>query len=210
MAKEYAVEITAADRARTASVARSTTVAGKGRGVVAVRALPAMTLIGPYPGERRTAAQFADGGGHGKFAVDFFRPGAGGRLLTRYVIDPGDGAGGLAPRFAHAVTPLVNEPGPGERPNLVWAWNLPKYRLEMWTLRAVRPGEELTVCYGTGGGYRRGYATSCVSRQQEVEPVLHVVSSPGTRPVPYSSLGDAGVRRALLALLGRQLPGGPA
>lgn len=204
-ADEYVVKVTATDRRRTAAIARVEPMPGKGgSGVVAVKNIPTMTMVAHYPGQRFTEGQYArrrdEGVTDGKFAVDFWRPTTSGVIRSGYVIDPGNARGGLLPRFAASVAPLVNEPTEGGAPNLLWAWNLPKYRLEYWTLRPVRAGEELTACYGTGGGYVRSYATSCASRPGEVEPELHVVTRPGARPVPHSALGRDGVRAAQLAL----------
>lgn len=177
--------------------------AGKGRGLVARADLKPYTLIGQYPGHlltaRRHELRMDSGQADGKFAVSFYKPDARGGVRTNYVLDPGDGRGGLLPEFSWALTPLANEPGATGAPNLAWVWNLPKHRLEMWTVRPVRRGEELTVCYGTQGDYKRGYKTACTCGEQRVEPELHVVAAPRMRPVPYSVMGGAaGVRRALL------------
>lgn len=202
----YVVDLSVADKRRTASLVTVRRMKGKGWGVKARRDLAAFTMVAVYPGERLTAKQYENkrvqGVSDGKFAVDFWKPDTNGIVRTGYVIDPGNSRGELLPRFSGAVAPLVNEPGPRASPNLVWVWNLPRYRLELWTLKPVRRGEELTVCYGTGGGYVRDYHTSCVSRPGEVEPELHVVTRPGARPVSYSSLGNAGVRAAVRALGG--------
>lgn len=205
--ESYVVELTAADRRRTASVAEVKKMAGKGVGLLARRDLPAFTMVAAYPGQRFTERQYAKrreaGLTDSKFAVDFWRLDARGAVRTGYVIDPGSRGGKLLARFSGAAAPLVNEPGPRGAPNLIWVWNLPRYRLEHWTFKPVRRGEELTLCYGTGGGYVRSYATACVSRPGEVEPELHVVTRAGARPVPYSSLGNSGVRAAM-APLGRR------
>lgn len=211
---KYVVGVTPHERRRAASLVRVKEFAGgKGAGVVATRDIPAFTMIGAYPGERYTLAEYQkrvdQGHTDGKFAVDFWKPDANGTARSGYVLDPGAPDGTLLPRFAHAVAPLVNEPGERGAPSLVWVWNLPKYRMEHWTRVPVKRGQELTLCYGTGGGYDRSYRTSCVSRPGEVEPQLHVVAVPGGRPVPFSSLGSRGVRAALRAL-GGQPRGAPA
>lgn len=165
--------------------------AGKGRGLVAATDVPAMTPVGPYPGlvlgeaayERRVAAGLTDG----TYAVTMWSLSKDGRPRSDRVVDPGAPGGGVLPEFAAGVTPFANEPSADVGPNLVWVWNLPRGRMEMWTLRAVRAGEELTVCYGLDGGYARTYATSCVVRPGEVEPELHVVTTPRGKPVPWSS-----------------------
>lgn len=202
-AAEYTVALTPADKRRTASLAAVKRMGvKKGQGVVATRDIPAWTLVGPYPGLRTTHPRFAtrrdQGHTTGKYAVDFWKPDKNGRAKTGYVMDPGNGEGTLSPQFADAVTPMVNEPDVTP-PNLVWVWNLPKYRMEHWTVVPVRKGEELTICYGTGGGYERDYSTVCVSHPG-VEPQLHVVATPGARPVPYGALGNAGVQRAINSL----------
>lgn len=201
----------AAERRRSAGLAGARDMGpGKGRGLVALVDMKPYTLIGQYPGRlltlRRHELRMSSRQADGKYAVAFYKPDARGGVRTNYVLDPGDGRGGLLPEFSWALTPLANEPGPTGRPNLAWVWNLPKHRLEMWTVRAVRRGEELTVCYGTQGGYKRGYETACACMPGDVEPELHVVAAPRMRPVPYSDIGTGGVRRALRRVLGQ---GGP-
>lgn len=203
----YVVRLTAADKRRARQLVRVRAFGnGKGRGVVAARDLPAFTMIGPYPGHRYTVAQHdarrAAGLTDSKYAVDFWRPTKAGAIRQGYIVDPGTENGDLKPEFQAAVTPLLNEPGPRGSPNVIWVWNLPRYRLEMWTFVPVAAGSELTICYGTGGGYSRSYLTACVGdRQALVEPQLHVVTRAGARPVPYQQLGDAGVRAATRRLL---------
>lgn len=177
-----AADIRAADR-----LVRVVPVKGKGMGVLARRNIDAFVPIGPYPGERfsnlahskRLAAGLTDG----KYAVEFWKLQADGMPRCAYVIDPGSARGTLVPPYDGAVTPLVNEPSNGG-PNLMWVWNLPGYRIELWTARPVREGEELTLCYGTDGGYPREYKTSCCPGN---EPELHVISRVGERPVPWSA-----------------------
>ena len=174
----------------------------KGLGVVALADIPASTRVATYPGplwsveayESRHARGLTDG----TYAVDFYKPGPEGDAMSGWVLDPGEGSG-ICARHAHALAPRINEPSRGQRPNLMWVWNLPRHAMEFWTTRGVRAGEELLACYGVGGGYRRSYCTSCVG-SQTVEPELHVVTARGRQPVPYSSLGDRGVRRAIRTL----------
>lgn len=197
----HAALLTAADRRVAARLVRVRPLGAKGLGVLAATDLPAWTFVAPYPGVRYTKAQHAKrvdaGRTDGKFVVDFYRPDVNGVPRSGYVLDPGAvGGGGLHPRFRGAVAPLVNEPDARSPPNLTWVWNLPRYRMELWTAAPVRAGQELTLCYGTGGGYRRDYRTSCVV--DGVEPQLHVVTRAGARPVPYSSLGSVGVRDAII------------
>lgn len=166
-------------------------VAGKGVGVVAVRDLPPWTFVGVYGGRVLTDAQYADRVRRrlttATYAVQHLgKPG--------HVVDPGtvrDGRPALAGPWAKAIAPRINEPGPCQRPNLVWVWNAPASRIELWTFRAVRAGRELTVCYGVDGSYPRHYCTSCVGgrrggrqgRNPRVEPYMHVIERPGGTPV---------------------------
>lgn len=201
MAADDTIPLHPADARRTAALASVVRMPSKGgMGVVAARDLGARVLVGPYPGRRLTLAahstRMRSGVTDGKYAVAFFKFDRGGTPRTNYVVDPGDARGGLLPEFGRAVTPLVNEPGDPGTPNLLWAWNLPKGRMEMWTARPVRKGEELTACYGTGGGYERAYRTACTAAAGDVEPELHVVTRARAKPVPYSSLGLAGIRAA--------------
>lgn len=192
---------------------RATHSGKKGLGVFASRDLPAFAFVAAYPGRYMTRAQHSkliDAGlATGRYAISFYRPDKNGVVRSNYIVDPGSPDGTVAAEFRGHAAPFVNEPPVSKAPNLVWVWNLPSHRMEYWTLRAVRRGEELTACYGTGGGYLRSYQTSCVVRQGEVEPVLHVLISRGSKPVPYTDLGNAGVRRAVLGLR-RRHSGGPA
>lgn len=192
--------LSAADRRRTSIYVRCTPVRGKGRGVVAVRDIPAYTMVAPYPGYLLSNAEYTRRlDAHlttPTYVVAFYKATPSGVLNTKYVLDPGGPDGRLLPEFTGAVAPLINEPGPRDAPNVMWVWNLPKSRMEVWTTRLVTAGEEVVMCYGTGGGYRRGYATSCVTRPC-VEPELHVVTKPRMRPVPYSSVGMQGLQKAL-------------
>lgn len=166
-------------------------VAGKGVGVVATGDLPAWTFIAAYPGRVLTAAQYDHRVRRGlttpAYAVEYFSPG--------HVLDPGGPNGTLLPAYRTALAPRINEPGPGQRPNVVWVWNFPARRIDMWTFRPVRAGHELTVCYGTSGDYPRSYCTPCAiatasatatSRPAPIEPVVHVIRRAGEVPRPYT------------------------
>lgn len=198
---KYVVHVTAADRRVAARLVRVKSMPGKGSGVVAARDIPASTFVAPYPGTLYTLREYEKvqeaGGTDGKFVVDFYKPDVNGFPRSGYVLDPGAAGGVLHPDHKGAIAPLLNEPGEAHAPNMLWVWNLPKYRMEVWTRVPVRAGEELTLCYGLGGGYQRGYRTSCVSRPGEVEPQLHVITRPGGKPLPYSLLGNSGVRDAI-------------
>lgn len=184
---EYRVVLSAGDVSRSRQLVRVDTVPVKGKSLVARRDIPAWTMIGAYPGTRYTLQRFVkrreQGLTDGKFGVDFWKAsGATGALSTKYVIDPGDATGTLLPEFANAVAPLVNEPDPGQAPSLVWVWNVPKYRIEMWSSKPIRAGEELTICYGDG--YPRGYATGCT--RAGVEPYLHAIAAGRAKPVHWT------------------------
>lgn len=184
--EEYKVVPSAEDTRRAGQLVNIVTYPGKGKSLVARRDIPAWTLLGPYPGTRYTFDQYIKRQGQGltdgKFGVDFWRVASNGRPSYRYIIDPGDDRGNLLPEFAKAVTPLANEPTTDKLPNLVWVWNIPEYRIEMWTNRAVAAGEELTICYGSE--YSRRYKTSCT--RKGVEPVMHVITWGHPTPVPHT------------------------
>lgn len=203
---KYAVRVSSPEQARVARMVGVREIPGKGLGVVARRDLPAFAKIGTYPGERFRSdvheRLLSRGVAGEKYAVDFWVFDRYGKPSdqAQYVIDPGTPGGRLRKRFAKgAVAPYANEPPPGSRPDLMWVWNLPAYSMELWTLKPVKKGRELTVCYGTDGGYRRDYETSCVS--PDMEPQLHVVLSPGAKPVPYD---ENAIRRAAMRLFGRR------
>ena len=182
------------------SSARPARVAGKGLGVVATRDIAPFTFVAEYPGHRMSRRQFdlraAAGKTTGRYAVAHYSVDSRGRLDLDHVVDPGISRGRLSARHAGRLGPRINEPGCGHRggaPNLVWVWNVPDYRVELWTgPRRVAKGAELTACYGTSGGYRRTYCTPCTD--SAVEPPLHVILRAGDRPAP---LGDVGGEPAL-------------
>lgn len=159
-----AVVPTPADLAHQRARFRLRRVPGKGTGVVAARALPAWTLVGPYPGlaypEDEHARLVAAGAADYEYAVEFWDSRPGGRVRETMVLDPRVRGRFLA-AMPTGVTPFVNEPGAGQSANAVWVWNLARHRVELWTDRAVRPGEEVTVCYGAD--YARDYACPACS-----------------------------------------------
>lgn len=210
MTAPFVADVEPAERRRAAGTATLRRMRGRGVGVVAERDLPARRFVATYPGQRYSNEEYelrrARGETDGTYAIEFWRPGRRGVPDNAYVLDPGarparDGRGPqVLPRFAAALAPRVNEPGLGGRPNLMWVWNLPRYRLELWTARRAAAGEELTACYGTSGGYQRGYDTVCAAPPPGTEPELHVVTERGGAPVPWSDLGEAGVARAVRRL----------
>jgi hypothetical protein len=169
---------TAEDRAHARRMFRLADIEGKGRGLVARRDVPAWTLVGPYPGRVYTYAQHgalkARGVCDDEYAVEFWDSRPGGRIGETVVLDPRVGG-----EFRYAgVTPFVNEPSASQRPNVVWVWNFPKHRIELWTSRALRAGDELTVCYGDA--YERKYRTRC--SEEGVEPARYALGYGARRP----------------------------
>lgn len=149
-------------------------IPGKGKGVVALQHVPAWTLVGPYPGRVYTADEHQALKEKGliddEYAVEFWSGRPGERIREDRVLNP-RARGAFVPRYAEAIAPFVNEPSPSTKPNLVWVWNFPKHRIEMWTRRDIRPGEELSICYGEY--YERSYDTKCL----EDEPSRRVIGS---------------------------------
>jgi len=140
-------------------------IPGKGLGLVARRDLPANTRIGVYGGKVFTARAHErlakSGATTGKYAVDFFRRDARGRVRDGYIMEPGLGDG-MHPRHANVLAAFINEPAEGQTPNVVWVRNLSDHVMELWTVAAVPKGAELTACYGDM--YPRQYSTPCTRR----------------------------------------------
>lgn len=181
----YEVTPTDEDVANAVALVAVKKVKGKGLGVVARKDIPAHTLLGPYPGKRYTSEEHQRrkraGVATDEYATDFWTAPVGEDISEDFVLDPMD-RDVLQPEYEF-VTPYVNEPGVGQAPNMVWVWNFPRYRLEMWTSRPVRKGEELTICYGAAYR-RRGYRTGC--SKPGVEPVRHAVARHAqSRPTQY-------------------------
>jgi hypothetical protein len=154
---------------------------GKGLGLVARRALRAHTRVGVYGGRVYPGAAHrrlvASGAVTGKYAIDFFAQGRGGKVEDDLIMEPGAGDA-MDRRHANVLAAYVNEPGAGQVPNVVWVRNYGAGTMELWTTRAVRRGEELTACYGTG--YARDYATPCTARPG----ALHYLRPGMARPRP--------------------------
>lgn len=169
------VVATARDIRHAAALVKIQDIPGKGKGVVALTHIPAWTMVGPYPGkvytieehERLKEAGIIDD----EYAVEFWSGRVGDKILEDRILNPRM-HGGFLPRYATAVAPFVNEPDVNVKPSLVWVWNFPNRRIEMWTRRDVRPGEELSICYGEY--YERSYDTKCM----EDEPTRRVIGSP--------------------------------
>lgn len=158
-------------------------VPGKGLGLVARRDLPAHTRVGVYGGKVYPAArhrQLTDAGDTtGKYAADFYQKGPDGKAKDGYIMDPGSG-NGMHPSHANVLAAFINEPASGQSPNVVWVRNYAAAteRLELWTSKPVRRGDELTACYG--GKYPRTYATPCTSKPG----FMHYVNAARRTPVP--------------------------
>ena len=159
-------------------------IAGKGLGLVARRALPAHTRIGVYGGKVYTGKEHehltGSGATTGKYAIDFYKRSRDGKARGGYIMDPGVG-NVMHPTHSNVLAAFINEPASDQVPNVVWVRNYTSNTMELWTTRAVRAGDEVTVCYGTD--YPRKYKTPCTSQPG----FLHYVSQSVTRPVP---LGD--------------------
>ena len=165
-------------------------IEGKGLGVRALVHIPAWTCLGPYPGAVCTLAQHAAlkarGEAEDQYAIEFWDGAPGGAMREDVVVNPMVG-GGLPDKYMCA-TPFVNEPGLDEAPNLAWVWNFPKHRVEMWTTRDVKAGEELTICYGQA--YARRYGTKCTQAGVEA-PRLAIGAADQARPLEWHEVvGD--------------------
>jgi hypothetical protein len=169
-------------------------VPGKGRGVVAARNIQAMRFLGTYPGHIFTKAQHDAGVARGELALtymwqfwDILPDGTVSEdaRLDPAVVDPRTGTARMAPQFAGAVLPFVNEPSAPPRlartaaANAAWVYNLPGRSIDLWSTRGIRKGEEVTACYGEG--YERNYKHTC-TRQD----TMRVIRREGDEPLfPY-------------------------
>ena len=169
---------TAADIAHQKGIVAIRNMGAKGLGVVALVDIPAWTPVGPYPGKMYSTKQYEvhmqSGRCHDEYAIEFWDVLPDGSLDYKYIVDPFVEKV-LDPRYA-CVAPYVNEPDT-TGPNLVWVWNLPKHRTELWTSRAITAGTELTACYGLS--YSRKYTTACTIPGKE--PVRYVITTPQQR-----------------------------
>uniref|UniRef100_A0A6C0CMS3 SET domain-containing protein n=1 Tax=viral metagenome TaxID=1070528 RepID=A0A6C0CMS3_9ZZZZ len=72
-----------------------------------------------------------------------------------YYIDPTDSEGVLIPKYKFNPALLINEPSPGELPNLRWVINSKTGRVELRTTTFLEKGQELLIWYGDN--YKRDY-----------------------------------------------------
>lgn len=164
-------------------------VGGKGLGVVAQDDIHAWTFIGVYPGKTFTTKQHqarkAKGIATDEYAIEFWTGTKGEKIDFDFIRDPRENGTWIRPEYAHAIAPHMNEPGPTDRPNVVWVWNFPKKRMEFWTKDPVPKGEEITICYGQH--YGREYKTACT--EAAVEPQRYAIAKPAQKaPQPYSDV----------------------
>ncbi len=165
----------------------------KGLGVVATRDVPAWTFVAPYPGmvydpksydEHKRRGDVTD-----EYALEFWNSPPGARIDSDWIINPVfDGS--MPPEYAKSVAPYINEPAKGQTPNTVWVWNFPRHRIELWTSRRVRAGEELGICYGPV--YGRSYKTPCTDPKNEPGRYV-IVDATQTRPRQWADLMDSDV-----------------
>lgn len=174
------VTATPEDEAHAARNFEKRKVPGKGWGVVARRRVPKWTLVGPYPGWVCTETHHELMKGRGvaddEYAVEFWKSEPGGPIDEKHIINPRF-RGRMSSEFGRCVAPFVNEPDTRKRPNLAWVWNFPRRRVEMWTARAIKKGEELTICYGQY--YHRPYNTKC--QRKGVELARRAIGTAGQR-----------------------------
>ena len=169
------------DNERQIKMVTLDSIEGKGLGVRAVEDIPEGTCLGPYPGKVYTMkdhmALKVQGKVDDQYAIEFWDSTPGGTIREGLVVNPMLEGRSLPDKYMCAA-PFVNEPGPEDTPNLAWVWNFPKHRVEMWTIRDVKKGEELTICYGQA--YPRGYKSNCT--QPGVEAPRMAIGREGDTP----------------------------
>lgn len=155
------------------------TIPGKGLGLVARRDLPAHTIIGMYAGQVYRSQDHQrlvkNGLADAKYTIDFFKHMPDGRVDAGYIMDP---ANEMKKKHSNVLAAFINEPSDRQRPNVVWVRNYDSNTMQLWTMRPVKKGEELTACYGAE--YPRRYTTSCTRRPQ----FLHFYRRGMVRPQP--------------------------
>jgi hypothetical protein len=149
--------------AAVAKYAKLVDIPGKGKGLVAARDIPRRSVVGAYAGlvfpEKEYDRFLAQGGTTGKYAIEFFKV-VGGKVKDGFVMDPGGPNDKMLPQYKNVVAAYVNEPDAG-LPNCVWTRVVPLKRVVLKALRAIKKGEELSVCYAHD--YPRKYKTPCKS-----------------------------------------------
>lgn len=152
------------------------TIPGKGQGLVAARDIPHRSVVGAYAGlvfpEKEYDRFLARGGTTGKYAIEFFKV-LGGKVRDGYVMDPGGPADRMLPQYRNVVAAYVNEPDSG-LPNCVWTRVVPLKRVVLKALRAIKKGEELTVCYAHD--YPRKYKTPCKSEHGKASRISSLMT----------------------------------
>ncbi|AAZ10371.1 SET domain containing protein, putative [Trypanosoma equiperdum] len=109
-----------------------------GVGVVALKNIPALTIVGVYPGYCDALS-----GEHAKL----------GRPTAKYALmdlNCADYFNVVFEEFQSTFTPFINEPGEDERSNCGWIQETKNKdgRLSVMTCRGIRKGEELLIGYG--------------------------------------------------------------
>jgi len=137
--------------------AKIASVPGKGQGVLATRDIPAGVRIALYPGTVVHGDDWPQTPEARMYTM--YQPWVTqqtNKELETYVITPGNAKGRLLKQFQHAIGPRINEPGPGESPNVVYVHNLAATpaRIEVWTSAPVPAGREILACYGSSFGKR--------------------------------------------------------
>lgn len=139
----------------------------RGQGVVAAKSIPYARVLGIYPGFVYTMAKY----------VALVKSGSIKTLGYAYelpqkglIIDPVNLlTGKVHSIFKHDFAPRLNEPSDWETPNVAFHNDLKNNIIYIKTLRPIRPGEELVLCYGSKFGDvfgpgrvpHRSYETPC-------------------------------------------------
>lgn len=137
---------------------------------IATRSIPENTKIAVYPGWVYDKKQFENGLQKTNVPPQYYLE----LPHPKYLVDPAIfGAPQVNHTFRNSFVPYINEPPVRKQPNVGYVLDYDTGLTELWTERAVKKDEEVTVCYGTGFGnvwnartqkHRRTYTTSCANK----------------------------------------------
>jgi hypothetical protein len=131
---------------------------GRGWGVVSKKTIPADTRLMVYPGVVTRHGSSDNARMDGTYKWAFFKLNkTTGNVDTAYNITARQEDRMYANGRPKYAAPCVNEPPPGKSGNVQVVWNFVREppALEYWSLREIKPGDELFVCYGRS--YQRNY-----------------------------------------------------
>ena len=190
--------------AQERSILRIAMTPTMGKGVFAVHDIPKNTKVAVYPGyiypPQKTNVLNEI---HSRYAWEMNmavgNPGEQ-SIVNGYSVNAGGVKGTVLPQFEQCAAPFVNEPNTPAENNLYPVINFKRSKgqaLEYWSLKNIRAGQQLFICYQRSERRSNGTMIKRCTRGPSVRYIWGNTQNPSTRPGPSERYLTAGKKRRM-------------